>query len=137
MQITKLFKIMFVWLYAFEKNSSNMNHFYIVHEDTRWFACAKGRPTKEATRIGLECPKQIEDDLKSMRENFYLNNKSQMLVMISMATDEMIQLVDMYPDVWFMDTTAGKWFFFPCIWIQWCTQFHQCLLIELLSGYLF
>jgi hypothetical protein len=56
----------------------------------------------------LECPKQIEDDLKSMRENFYLNNKSQMLVMISMATDEMIQLVDMYPDVWFMDTTAGK-----------------------------
>ena len=30
-----------------------------------------------------------------------------MLVMISMATDEMIQLVAMYPDVWFMDTTAG------------------------------
>jgi hypothetical protein len=30
-----------------------------------------------------------------------------MLVMISMATNEMIQLVAMYPDVWFMDTTAG------------------------------
>jgi hypothetical protein len=24
-----------------------------------------------------------------------------------MATDEMIRLVAMYPDVWFMDTTAG------------------------------
>jgi hypothetical protein len=29
------------------------------------------------------------------------------MVMISMATDEMIQLVAMYPDVWFMDTTVG------------------------------
>jgi hypothetical protein len=76
-------------LYAFEKNSSNTNHFYIVHEDTGLFACAKGWPTKEATRIRLECPKQIEDDLKSMRE-VLLNKKSQMLVMNSMATDEMI-----------------------------------------------
>ncbi len=31
-----------------------------------------------------------------------------MLVMISMATDEMIRLVAMYPGVWFMDTTAGR-----------------------------
>jgi hypothetical protein len=81
---------MFVSLYAFENNRSNTNHFYIVHEDTGLFTCAKGRPTKEATRIRLECPKQIEDDLKSTRENFHLNNKIQMLVMISMATDEMI-----------------------------------------------
>ncbi len=29
-------------------------------------------------------------------------------MMLSMATDEMICLVAMYPDVWFMDTTAGK-----------------------------
>ncbi len=72
-----------------------------------YFAFDKGWPTKEATRIRLECPKQIEDDLKSMREDFLLNKKCQMLVMISMATDEMIQLVAMYPDVWFMDTTAG------------------------------
>ena len=31
-----------------------------------------------------------------------------MLVLVSMATDEMIRLVSMYPDVWFMDTTAGE-----------------------------
>ncbi len=82
-----------------------------MHEDTGLVACAKGWPTKEATRIRLECPKQIEDDLKSMREDFLLNKKSQMLVMISMATDAMIQLVAMYPDVWSMDTTAGMCFF--------------------------
>ena len=61
-----------------------------MHDDSGLFACGKGRPTKEATRIRLECPKQIEDDLKSMREDFLINDKSQMLVMLSMATDKMI-----------------------------------------------
>jgi hypothetical protein len=45
-----------------------------------------------------------------MREDFVLNNQSKMFVLVSMATDEMIRLVAMYPDVWFMDTTAGKLF---------------------------
>ena len=36
-----------------------MNHFYIVHKDTGLFACAKGWPTKDATRIRLECPTQF------------------------------------------------------------------------------
>ncbi len=30
-----------------------------------------------------------------------------MLVMVSMPTNEMIRLVAMYPDVWFMDTPVG------------------------------
>ena len=37
-----------------------------------------------------------------------------MLVMISMATNEMIQLMAMYPDVWFMDTTAGMYKAISC-----------------------
>jgi hypothetical protein len=43
-----------------------------------------------------------------MREDFLLNHQSKILVLVSMATDKMIRLVAMYPDVWFMDTTAGK-----------------------------
>jgi hypothetical protein len=58
----------------------------------------------------LECPKQIEDELSIMREDFELNHQSKMLVLVSMATDEMIRLVAMYPDVWFVDTTANKSF---------------------------
>jgi hypothetical protein len=45
-----------------------------------------------------------------MRENFVLNNQTKLLVLVSMATDEMIRLVAMFPDVWNMDTTAGKLF---------------------------
>ncbi len=45
-----------------------------------------------------------------MREDFVLNHKNKMLVLVSMATDEMSRLAALYPDVWFMDTTAGKLF---------------------------
>jgi hypothetical protein len=62
------------------------------------------------TRLRLECPQQIKDDIQALRDDFLLNRKSKMLVLVSMATDEMIRLVSMYPDVWFMDTTAGKFF---------------------------
>jgi hypothetical protein len=43
-----------------------------------------------------------------MRDDFVLNNRKQILLMLLMATNEMIRLVAMYPDVWFMDTTAGQ-----------------------------
>ena len=87
--------------------SAGINHFYVVSENGGLYACSKGRPTKELTRIRLECPQQIEDDINALRNDFLLNDKCKMLVLVSMATDEMIRLVSMYPEVWFMDTTAG------------------------------
>ena len=86
---------------------SNINHFYIVHDNTGLYACSKGCPSNEEVRIRLDCSAKIQADLEQLRDDYILNDKSQMLVMISMATDEMIRLVAMYPDVWFMDTTAG------------------------------
>jgi hypothetical protein len=44
----------------------------------------------------LECPQKIEEDLVGLRNDFVLNDKSKMLVLVSMATDEMIHLVSMY-----------------------------------------
>ncbi len=88
---------------------SNINHFYILHDNTGLYACSKGPPSNEEVRIQLDCPAKIQADLERLREDYILNEKSQMLVMISMATNEMIRLVAMYPDVWFMDTTAGMY----------------------------
>jgi hypothetical protein len=73
--------------------------------------CSRGHPTKELTRLKIECPQQIKDDIQAVRDDFLMNGKSKMLFLVSMATDEMIRLVSMYPKVWFMDTTAGKFFF--------------------------
>jgi hypothetical protein len=41
----------------------------------------------------LECPQQIEEDLAGLRNDSVLNDKSKMLILVSMATDEMIRLV--------------------------------------------
>ncbi len=86
---------------------SNINHFYILHNNIGLYACSRGHPINEEVRIHLDCSAKIQADLERLRDNFILNEKSQMLVMISIETDEMIQLVSMYFDVWFMDTTAG------------------------------
>ncbi len=45
-----------------------------------------------------------------MREDVVLNYQRKMLVLVSMVIDKMIRLVAMYPDVWFMDKTAGELF---------------------------
>ncbi len=69
---------------------SNINHFYILHNDTGLYACSKGRASNEEVRIRLDCSAKIQADLEQLREDYILNKKSQMMVMISMATDEMI-----------------------------------------------
>ena len=75
------------------------------------YAVSKGRPTKEAVRLRLDCSAKIQADLECLREDYIVNKKAKLLVMVSMATDEMIRLVTMYPEVWFMDTTAGEFLY--------------------------
>jgi hypothetical protein len=88
---------------------SNISHFYILHNDTGLYACSKGRPSNKKVRIRLVSFAKIQADFEQLRDDYIPNNKSQMLAMISMATNKMIRLVAMYPDVWFMDTTAGMY----------------------------
>ncbi len=86
---------------------SNINHFYILHNNSGLYACSKGHPSNEKVIIRWDCSAEIQADLEQLKDDYILNENSQMLVMISMATNEMIRLVAMYPDVWFMDTTAS------------------------------
>ena len=86
---------------------AGINHFYVVHENGGLYACSKGRPTKALAKMRLECPDQIEEEIVGLRKDFLMNDNCKMLLLVSMATDEMIRLVSMYPEVWFMDTTAG------------------------------
>ncbi len=86
-------------------------YFYVDHENGSLYACSKGSPTNELTKQRLECPEQIEEELAGLRIDFLLNDKCKMRVLVYMATDGMIRLVSMYPEVWFMDTTAGEYEF--------------------------
>ncbi len=43
---------------------SNINHFYILHNDAGLYACSKGHPTNEEMRIRLDCSAKIQADLE-------------------------------------------------------------------------
>jgi hypothetical protein len=60
---------------------SNINHFYILHDNTGLYACSKGLPSNEEVRIQLDCSTKIQADLEQLREDYILYEKSQMLVM--------------------------------------------------------
>ncbi len=51
---------------------SNINHFYILHNDTGVYACSKGRPSNEEVRVRLDCSAKIQADLESLRDDYHL-----------------------------------------------------------------
>ncbi len=68
----------------------NINHSYILHNDTGLCPCSKGCPSNEKVRIRLDCSTKIQADLERLRDDYILNGTSHMFVMITMATNEMI-----------------------------------------------
>jgi hypothetical protein len=43
-----------------------------------------------------------------LRKDFRLHNHTQMMVMLSICMKDMNRYVSMYPEVWFIDCTAGE-----------------------------
>ena len=90
-----------------------IDSFCVVHETGRGlFAQAKGRPSGSNT-ILLPCPTSTLDKIIELRKDFGLNNETKMLVMLSLSTSDMNRYVAMYPEVWFIDCTAGM--FIHCL----------------------
>ena len=71
------------------------------------FAHAKGRPTEE-TRIQLKCSDSIQQKLLQLRQDFAIHDNMKMLVMISISTKDMNRFVSRYPELWYIDCTAGE-----------------------------
>ena len=67
----------------------------------------KGRPTNEEKRKRLECPEIVEEEMKNIQISLCLKKDNKLLVMVSIAMDDMIRLVVMHPAIWFMDCTGG------------------------------
>jgi len=93
----------------------DIDYHCIVHETGKGlFAHAKGRPVG-----GSRTPIPFEDKLlakvNDLRTDFGLHNDTKMMVMLSLATKDMNRYVAMYPEVWFIDCTAGMSISFPHI----------------------
>ena len=72
---------------------------------------ARGRPTKDrksATTNGFECTLAMSDKISELRTDHNMHEDTKMLLFISIATNDMVKYVCMYPEVWFLDCTYGE-----------------------------
>ena len=94
--------------------SEGINYYYVIHKSGKGlFAYPKGRPRKGADRAKGGIPIPSSDDIETrilkIRRDKIIPDSSEWMVLLSFATDEMIRYMSMYPQVWFMDCTAGMY----------------------------
>lgn len=67
---------------------------------------SRGRPSNVQKRQ-MACSEYINTAIEDLRQSLRLTEQSKICLILSCATTEMIQLVSMHPEVWFMDVTFG------------------------------
>ena len=72
------------------------------------FAYPRGRPGRDRQiREKIPCPVDVDQKLCKLRLDYGISESKKMMVFLSLATKEMVRYMSMYPEVWFMDCTAG------------------------------
>jgi hypothetical protein len=66
----------------------------------------KGRPTAEERTI-MDCPDKMRVELQKLRDELTVDPGNEILVVLSIASDQMMGHVHMFPETWFMDVTAN------------------------------
>ena len=54
------------------------------------------------------------DRIIELQNDFSMHDDTKMLLFISIATNDMVKYVFMYPDVWFLDCTYGEILYINC-----------------------
>ncbi len=72
------------------------------------YAYPRGRPGRDS-RIGekVPCPVDVDQKLCKLCLDYKISESKKMMVFVSLATKDMVRYMSMYPEVWFMDCTAG------------------------------
>jgi hypothetical protein len=65
----------------------------------------RGRPTKEE-QTKIRCPGSLRKELEKMKKEMNYKDGTEILLALSIATDEMARHVHMFPEVFFMDVTC-------------------------------
>mgnify|MGYP006977863087 FL=1 len=89
--------------------SNSFNHFVLYHDSHSGLMTyvTSGRPTKEESHKRLNCPKQVLLDIQSIRKELSVEEGSRLLLLVSLATDEMVRFVSMHPETMFGDVTGS------------------------------
>ena len=68
---------------------------------------SKGRPKKGRKVTKHHTPPEVAKEIAEIRKQLRIKKGTKVLLLVSMATDEMIRIVSMHPEVWFQDVTTG------------------------------
>ena len=66
----------------------------------------KGRPTAEERTV-MACSDKMRIELQKLRDELSVDHGNEILVALSIASDQMMRHVHMFPETWFMDVTAN------------------------------
>jgi hypothetical protein len=66
----------------------------------------KGRPTLEEREV-LDCSKKLRVELSKLKREMCFEKGTEMLIALSISSDQMLRHVHMFPETWFMDVTAN------------------------------
>jgi hypothetical protein len=69
----------------------------------------------------------LEEKIQDLRNDFLSYNETKMMLLVSIATNDMIRYVSMYSEVWFLDCTVGDWVHVNacllfCLYTNWLTS---------------
>jgi len=86
-----------------------VNYFVITHETGIGLVSTqgRGRPSNNQQHQNIFFPQELENEVLSLRRTTMIDDTEKIILLISVSSSEMVQLVAMYPEVWFMDVTSG------------------------------
>ncbi len=80
-----------------------------MHENGKGLlANSRGRPQKDQNCVHVPSSLDLDNKIQDLRNVFLLHNELKMMLLVLIATNDMIRYVSMYPEVWFLDCTAGE-----------------------------
>jgi hypothetical protein len=80
-----------------------------VHENSEGLlAYSRGWPGKNQYCVQFPSSLDLDKKIQDLRNDSLLHNETKMMLLVLIATNNMIRYVLMYPEVWFLDCTAGE-----------------------------
>jgi hypothetical protein len=85
------------------------NYFVITHETGEGMIATQGRghPRKEEVKRRIEFPDYMIQDIEDLRRDLRIDEGARIILITSLSMNEIVRLVSMHPEVWFMDVTSG------------------------------
>ncbi len=86
----------------------NVSYICISHIEGSCFNVyrSKGHPNRESMEL-MSIPERMEEHIKSLRTEMNYKDDTEIVLILSFASDEMIRMVNMFPEVFFMDVTCS------------------------------